>query len=479
MSIFSQFHLKNSSIIAIYRSLDKAERRELGKWLASPVHNQREDVQKLHKYLITGDRLHKTSALSKTRIWKRLFPDELYDDARLRQTSHFMLRCLEEYLAYKEWSTDEMNPYLALSTQLRHRRLDRHLMKNLRRLGKMQETSSFRNEYFFRNEYLLQQEHYNYLATRQRTKELSLQSVADALDQAYLIEKLKMCCRMLFHQTVSKTSYDIALLEEVMDQVKDRKLTDIPALAIYYYILKAIRSSNPDQPYFGQLRDTVKEHGQLLPSDDLREVYLMAINLCIPKINAGLEAYVRESFEWYRQGIADGILMPNDRITRYTYMNAVMNGIRLGEYDWVLDFIESKRKMLDLAFQEQTYLFAKSRLFFGRGDYEETMKILVKIDFKDDLYNLLSKTMLLRIYYEEDEFDALESMLESLATYIRRKKELTTNHKQNFGNFVRLTRRLARLSPYDEKKKRVLKTDIEAAKPLSERTWLLKQLAKK
>ncbi|MEM8582828.1 MAG: hypothetical protein AAGF87_01100 [Bacteroidota bacterium] len=471
--------MKKSANVAIYRSLDKAERRELGKWVESPVHNQREDVRALHNYLLGGDRLHKESSLSKTRVWKRLFPDTPYDDARMRQTLHFHLKCVEEYLAYQEWQKDDVGQYLSLNVQLRHRRLDRHLMKNLRRLDKTQDSSLYRNEVFFRNNYALQLEHYTYLAFRQRrSKEVNLQSVADALDQAYLIEKLKVGCRMLFHQTVSKTTYEIGLLEEAMQQVDRRKLTDIPAIAIYYYILKAIQSKSDDQQYFAILRDTVAEHGNLLPSDDLREVYLMVINLCIPKINARLKAYERESFEWYKQGFSEGILTPNNQITRYTYVNVIFNGLRLGEYEWVANFLDEYKEMLDLDFRQQTYLFAKSRFHFSKKEYEETMGILIRIDFNDVLYNLMGKTMLLRMYYEEEEFDALDSLLESFATYIRR-KDLTAYHKKNYGNIVRLSRRLARLSSYDDKKKRDLNEAITNANPLSERAWLLEMLEKK
>jgi len=56
--------VEKNPLISIYQSLDKADARRLGKWLSSPVHNQREDVRILHAYLIGGeDRLFKTSSL--------------------------------------------------------------------------------------------------------------------------------------------------------------------------------------------------------------------------------------------------------------------------------------------------------------------------------------------------------------------------------------------------------------------------------
>ena len=467
--------MEKSSLIAIYRSLDKKETRELGKWLDSPVHNQRQDVRDLHNYLTGSGRLDKPAALEKERVWRKLFPKERFEDAKMRQVIHFSLKSTESWLSYCQLREDAVMERLALAKQLRQRSLDRELVRTLKQVDKLQVDTAYRNEDYFRNEYLLQQEHYTYRAARRRTeKDLNLQPVADALDQAYLIEKLKLCCRMLFHQRLSKTPYQTGMLEPVVNYVEANELQSTPALAIFYYVLKAITNEN-NSTYFERLRKTVRTHGHLLPVVDQREVYLMAINLCIPKLNSGQEEYVREAFEWYRQGFDSGILLEYNSMTRYTYINVAFIAIRLKELDWVETFLNAHKSYVDGNYREQVFGLAMVRLNYAKKDYTSAMRILAQSDFEDPVYNLLSKYMQLKMYYEEDEFDALESLLDSLAAHLRR-KDIVESQKVNGKNIIRFTRGLLRMGGYDRKKVEELKKEIAATNPLTEKQWLLEMI---
>lgn len=472
--------MEKSALIAIYRSLDKSELRELGKWLDSPTHNQRQDVRDLHHYLLGNGRLHKDSALEKERVWRKLFGKTPYDDAKMRQVVHFALRATEEWLSYRQWQEDQVAGKLALAKQFRRRNLDRLLAKSLRKIEQLQDSALQKDESFFRNEYLLQQEKYALEASGERIQNIDLQTVATALDQTYLIEKLRLCCYMLFHQRVYKKSYEIELLEPVIANVENNQLTRIPSLSIYYYVIKCLveeeSSDEAESEYFGRLRQVVRTHGDVLPRKDAHDIYLMLINLCISKINQGKKAYGREAFEWYRIGLDRGFIFENNLISRYTYLNVVSAALNLQEFDWAAGFIEEYAAFLDEDIREDTYLYAKARYFYLTNNYDATMSTLVKIDIKHPVYNLLGKTMLMKIYYELGEYDALDSLLDSMSVYIRR-KDLAEAHRVNFGNVVKFTRRLSRLDPYNQPKKTSLRDKIAGASPLSEKAWLLDQLS--
>lgn len=472
--------MEKSAIVTIYRSLDKSEQRELGKWLNSPAHNQRQDVVDLHQYLLAGTHLSSERALRKERIWRKLFGKQAYDDARMRQTIHFTTKATEEWLAYREWLTDNVKKRLALAGQFRRRKLHKPLEKALKQVEKQQNASPYRDEHFFRNEYLLQLEHYTNRGKRQRTqKDVKLQAVADALDKAYLIEKLRLCCNMLFHQRVSKTPYDIALLDEIVEHVQQTDLATTPALAIYYYVIQTIRTDNDavQEDFFFKLRSVIRTHGQLLPVHEQQEVYLMAINLCIPKLNAGIQFYLREAFEWWKLGFENEVLIENNHLSRNSFLNAAFIALNLGELEWTEDFINNYQQYLSKEHRDQAAGFARARLYYTKRDYTATMRLLAQMDFKDHLHNLISKYILLKIYYEEEEFDALESLLDSLAAYLRR-REIVENQKINGQNIIRLTRGLLRLNNYDKDKKRVFREEIENTRPLTERKWFLKMIDK-
>ena len=81
------------------------------------------------------------------------------------------------------------------------------------------------------------------------------------------------------------------------------------------------------------------------------------------------------------------------------------------------------------------------------------------------------------MYYELDEFDALESLLESMRNYIRRKKVMGY-HKSNFMNITKLTKKLIKVNPYSPQQLTTLKSEITETNPIttSDKEWLLEKI---
>jgi len=102
--------------------------------------------------------------------------------------------------------------------------------------------------------------------------------------------------------------------------------------------------------------------------------------------------------------------------------------------------------------------------------------LLLKFEYNDMLFNIIAKTMLLKIYYEEDEYDLFESLLESLRIYLQRKEALDPARKSAYKNMISLMKKLVNLNPYAKGPKEKLRELITSTNPLMERDWLMKQL---
>ena len=85
--------------------------------------------------------------------------------------------------------------------------------------------------------------------------------------------------------------------------------------------------------------------------------------------------------------------------------------------------------------------------------------------------------MLLKIYYETKELEALESFLESFAMFLRRKKRLGY-HKGVFVNIIHMAKKLIKIMPKDVKAIDNLTKELEKTKPIGEKNWFLEQLEK-
>ncbi|MEM6700637.1 MAG: hypothetical protein AAF599_19690, partial [Bacteroidota bacterium] len=108
--------------------------------------------------------------------------------------------------------------------------------------------------------------------------------------------------------------------------------------------------------------------------------------------------------------------------------------------------------------------------------YEQAMRYLAQYEHDDILLNLNSKAMLIKMYYELEEFDTLEFLLESSKVYLRRKKGVSDNLRALYNNIIRYTSKLLRVNPYDKEKKAKLREEIQAANPLIEKQWFLERL---
>ena len=471
--------MENSQLILLIRSLDKREARELRKWLLSPFHNQREDVVLLFDYLTSANHLLDDKFLEKSKVFRKIFPSEPFDDAKFRQTTHFLLKQVENYLAYQEITSDDRQLPLALARSLRRRKLGKSFVKVVKQLkevqleGLRQDTGSLRMHYDLLNEYS------TYLNEQSGRTDINLQATIQALDTYIIAEKLKQACYVLAHQKVYKINYLHRLLPEIIQEVSQNpELLDLPAINLYYNVyLTQVSPDKEGEKHFFQLRDIMERQFSFFSEAERRDIYLMALNYCVEKMNRGVTPFVREAFELYRQGLVSGVLIQNNTLSKTTFLNITAIGLRLKEYDWIADFIPTYTPFLEEQHRDNFSQFCQAKLFFEKQDYKKAMSLLVQFDPDDILINLNAKSMLLKMFYEQDETDALESLLESFNMYLKR-KEIIGYHKQIYSHLVKYTKRLIRINPFDQAQRKKLKEEVQTANPLPERQWLLEQIDK-
>lgn len=468
--------MKNNPIISLFNSFSAKERRELKKWLLSPIHNQRKDSIKLANYFFEKNHLLDEKFLKKERIYSKIFPKEIFDDARMRQTIHFLSKTVEDFLIYNELKENEIRAKLALASVYRKKKQPKSYQKVMKSVLTLQQNAIFKDEHFLRNEYLIQREQYQYFEKQKRNVKLNLQEMSDALDTTYFADKLRQSCLMLSHQKVFKTEYEPALIKEILSYVERENFNKVPAVSIYYYAYMAL--TNPtDRNYFDHLKNNIFEMGHTFSKMEIRDLYLLAINYCIGKINAGDVSFRREAFELNKKGMETKILIQNNSISPWTFINTLANSIQLKEFDWTYNFIEKYQSYIPAPQRENFTHYGYASYHFFKKEYDDAMDWLIHADFSDTLLNLNAKMLLLKIYYEKGEIKALESLLESTKKYIHR-KGVIGYPRTVFQNRIKMLHKLVRVNPYSRSEKNKLKSEILEKTPLLEQEWLLEQLSK-
>jgi hypothetical protein len=215
-------------------------------------------------------------------------------------------------------------------------------------------------------------------------------------------------------------------------------------------------------------------HGGLFSAEEVRDLYILAINFCIRRYNAGNPAYLGDQFDFYKDGLRQGYFLTDGELSRYTYQNAVTSGLIMREFDWVEQFVNDYREKLAEPYRESVFSFNLALLAYEKKQYDTALPLLQKAEYKDLLLNLAAKTLQLKIYFELDEIDLLEAHLSAFKTFLRRKKELGY-HRGNYLNTIYFTYKLLETNPFDKEARAVLRTEIAEAKNIGEKEWLLGQ----
>jgi len=465
--------MNKTQLIHIFRTFSKKEIRDFRKWLLSPAHNQREDVLLLYDYLSENNRWNEEALVQKEVVYPYVFGNIPFDDSKMRQVIHFLLKRTEDFLIYNEVMEDKVSAQISLTKIYRRRQLGKYFDKVVSNTTKIQKSQALRNQTFHKNAYRLNYEVYNFESSQKRGQSLNLQELSNSLDRYYLADKLLHCCAMISHQSVYKVDYDFGLFELIEKEIESRNYLQYPAIALYYYSFKSLTDPS-DESHFQKMKAGLFKDAALFPNLEVLGFLVLAINYCIKNINQGKSAYFEEVFHLYQEGFERRYFIENGVVSAATFRNAVSTALQLKQFDWVESLIQEYQHYLPQKDREATVLFCQARLNFDQGNYKDAMVMMSQTEVKDVLLNLRIKSMLMKIYYEEESFEALESLISSLKKYIIRKKVLGY-YRENFKNLLTLTQKLSQLNHYDKAAKANFLELIEATNPLisTDRQWLV------
>jgi hypothetical protein len=111
-------------------------------------------------------------------------------------------------------------------------------------------------------------------------------------------------------------------------------------------------------------------------------------------------------------------------------------------------------------------------LNFYKQQYGKVARILQTVEFTDVFYNLDSRSLLMKTYYELNEFEALFTFSDTFSNYLRRNKHISAYQKTVYLNLVKFITRLARVKNRDGAISVKLKTEIETSREVADATWL-------
>ncbi len=466
--------MKANQLIKVLISLNIKEHRLLDKYVRSPFFNQRTDLVLLLNELQKAIRGSKDENIDERDIFQKVFKVP-YDNIQFNHAKSQLLQLVYGFLAYQEQQEEAFGKEVMLTRALRKRQLDSVFESYQNRLKPRLEKHEYRNGEYYRQLHLIQLEKGTFARQQKRNADIGLQNIADSLSIHFIATILRHGCALLSQKAMKANALNFPVLSQILDLLENGHYGDEPVIQVYYYSYLALNEEGNTGQNFAQMRNILQEKGHLFPKEESRDLYLLAINYCIKKLNQGESEFIREAFDLYRSALGADLLLENGYLSPFTYNNILLLGLNLKEFKWVEEFLHHYKDYLPQTERENTFQYNLAIFYFRKPDYDEAMNLLQKVRFKDVLYNLDARRMLLRIYYEKQEWNALDSHLDSFRAYLYRQRNIGY-HKVNYLNLVKIMKKMLSQNLRDRSVKAALRKETESTRALSEKEWLLEQL---
>lgn len=434
-------------VLQLLKNLSITEKRRVKEAVGSPFFNKNE------KLLLVWDAL--TSCKDdnpteiKAHIHKALFKKEAYDDLVIRHLLSKLQKLLEEVIGVIKLQETNKHISLAYTQWLNDQSLQSLHEQQMDSIDRNTPTSL--NDYYWQYQWLQEREQF---ANKHQVRHSNavLQEVSIAFDNYFIVHKLKMACAAYSLQTMYKQEFSIGFVKEIMNDFEAREPTE-PLMLFYYLSLQTLRSNNAEN-YFYRLKLALLLPSLPIDKKERMDLFILAQNHCILKVNGGNEAYFEELFDLY-QAMLEQELIQHDAVQfPPAFKNIVSLALRLKAFDWVEKFIKTHTDYLEPEYRDDYLNYNLARLHFEQKNYQSAQDHLLLVQYQDFFIGLNARMLLLKTYYELDLYDLALSQMDSFKQYLNR-KGVMAYHKENYHNNLKYFKRLLNLNTYDKARKKV------------------------
>ena len=473
--------MPSKKLTSLLSSFSKNELIQFGKYLNSPFFNENQLLiilfDQIRPFLKNTPK--RQAFPEKAYFWNQLYPATPYNDAQLRRICSDLLKLSYGFMAHQALEKDPVQEQIYILSSLSELKLEKHFNGSARQATVLQQKSGLQNSSFHYKQFLLeQQQHTTIEQTKKKVNSFkNLESADYQLDCFYYTQKLKHYCDALSYKNFLSLEANIKLPGDLLETIESGNYLEEISVQVYYLVMKMLL--NPDEEsFFHELKTLLGTTTNEFPKSELYTLYVYLSNYCIDtKINKGRSEYFVELFEIFEVLLNKGILFSNGILDPQDYKNIITVGLYIQRFAWVEEFIQRYTQTLPKDNQENALNYNLAKVYFAQQEYAKVIEQLQEVEYRQLIYALGGKLMLLKTYFELKEFLVLDSLIDSFRIYLRRNKHISKEVKQQYLNVLRFVKKLATLAPNDKTGVEKIKKQVNDCKALADKRWILEKIA--
>ncbi len=474
--------MQDSKLIQLLRCFSQEKRVALRQFLSWDLANASEQVRLLLDFVMRFTPNFKDTQLNKEKAFAHCFPKANYRELRIKQLMSELVKKIEQFIVISTalHQTDDSQQFtnqLSIFDFYKRYGMTREANYQLKVLEKLQAEAAIKDGRYYQHQFLLEIRKTQQLTQKaQRKGDWNLQAVINNLDLYYIVNQLELACFAYAYQEIVQVEYAFPLLKSVINYVEISDYAKVPVIQLYLEALTLLKGEGDKESItnFGNLLD---ENINSFNPLDARSLFTYILNFCIKKARTGEIDYYQDAFDLYQRGLENGIVLVQGKLIQTDFTYIVTIGLRLGAFDFIRWFIQQYKGKIHGTNAKDVYNDSYAQLLFQEKAYHEAIDFLNSIQqYHDVYYDMSARRLLIKIYYEQQEFDLCTSKLNAFKRFLYYNKTISKEYQRSNLNFVLLLQKVLNLAPGQEKKRLKIAKKAKEQDRLSERKWILEKL---
>ena len=472
----AQNSFQSGNLIQFLKSFSKEEMRELGKFVNSAFHNNRQDVIHFFEEIKNFYPEFNQQGFGKESIFSSMYPGKGYRDDVMRRLSSNLLKLAEEYAAYKNFKEDKFEYEKNLLEFYFLKNVDKLFWKQHEKIVKYMEEQNLRDSDYYRRLSTINEIELMYMLKDDPTyKKSSYEKQMTNLWKYGLSSMLRLYGFAEFETYFFNKKYELKYVNEILKIAQDSEFMDSKAVEIYYLVLKLYGPDKNDEILY-RLMDLIDENFIAFEKAECFSFYVHLINYCnINKLSNDKE-YIRIKFEIVKKMVEQDLIVQNGVVDPGWFRGIFSMAFNAGEIKFAEEFIEKHKSLVTGKEKDNVVKHVYANLAIYKKDFYAALDYLSDCSYQHLNDKWAVKQMYMTIYYELDNYEQFLYVADSMKHLIKDEGSWNENLIIPIRNFINSFTRIFKVKmgekdiPLDEIKKEVLESKIISRK------WLLEKI---
>lgn len=483
--------MEKSELVSTLKAFSAPERKHLVLFLQSPYCVGGQDTTQelsLVNYIfgVFTEGQSGNGRLNRHVLYQVIFPDREYREQTLSNLASDTLKLIRRFMEaemLKRMGRTERE-YSSVIQFLSEKGAIDLCEKYIKRLARTQKPESeWDNQDYYLNWRVEQVKSLFMGMHNQLTGDYNLRESLVALKKYYLVEYLDILTT-LFNQNRLTPVLSPEERQIYLGELENWRSLPFFEQSLIQLYLKALHffhlDGRPAEEVFQSFMHLLQENKAHISLYHRKRMEAFAYNFCARRFNQ--EQYKNVLLQLFEHWIEPERLNSNSTIYAHEILSLVTVGLAARQFDWVEKFLKTYRDRIQGGQpSEDYYQFNLALLFFYRGEFDRARDIVVRINLPELQYKYLSKTLEIKLFFEAgtDEYELVESKLNSLNVALSRESRMPAERKKRYTLFVNFMMRLNRWrgqADPDPKWLDKIAGDLQSAQNAAEWRWLTEKV---